>query len=136
MIKQYILLSEYNWFVTIFYAVDCYNIDEILTELELIECSDSNLKKAYDNLSECNLNTGLTYSNSSLRESVVVVGLTSNASEFFNSVSHENVHLAVQIANALKLDKNSEEFCYLVGNIAQEEYSYCKHLISDCNCLK
>ena len=74
MIKQYILLSEYNWFVTIFYAVDCYNIDEIISELELIECSDDNLKKAYDNLSEC--------------------------------------------------------------NIAQVEYAYCKHLISDCNCLK
>lgn len=136
MIKQYILLKNYNWFVTVFYAVSCYDVNDIMSELELIECSKKNMNQAYENIIDCNLNTGFTYSNPSLRESVVVISMTSDSAEFFNSVTHENVHLATHIANALKIDKNSEEFCYLVGEIAQEEYACCKHLISGCDCLK
>lgn len=129
MIRQELYIKEYDWWVTVYYAVTCYCISEIMDALYRVGCRGSYYFNAYRQMKECSLNTGITYSNNASRESVVVIALTSSADEFANSIAHENAHLAVHISDALGIDKASEEFCYLVGNTFQRMYTKCHHLL-------
>ena len=63
MIRQKFRLKEYDWSVQVYYAVDCYYTDEIMEALYSIGCRGKNLSVAFNNLSSCKLDTGLTYSN-------------------------------------------------------------------------
>ena len=56
------------------------------------------LRRAEENLASGKLNTGLTFYSPRHREAVMVVALTSSASEFFNSLMHELSHLTAYIA--------------------------------------
>ena len=107
MIVQNIYLEDWDWHVTVYYAVDTYYADEILEELESIGCSWSELVKAEDLLRSGQYNTGITYSNFKHRCSVVVIGLTTSA----------------------------EEFQYLTGEIGQAMFKVAKRFLCD-NCRK
>ena len=83
-------------------------------------------------LKESKLNHGITFSNTQLRTSIIVIGKTSNASQFVNSFVHEISHLTNHIARTYHLDLNSEEVCYISGDIAQEMFKHCHSLMCDC----
>lgn len=53
----------YNWKVIILYECSCEDIDFIIETLKDINCPNKYIKEAFNNLKSCNLNTGLTYSN-------------------------------------------------------------------------
>lgn len=89
-------------------------------------------RRAYDNLSSGQLNTGLCFANPELREAVIVVAKASEASEFINSVSHENHHLASYVAKQFGLDATGEEVAYFAGELMKEQFPYIKHLMCDC----
>lgn len=133
MIVKDLYIDRYDWHLRVFYAVDCYYTREIIYELKAIQCPRKNIERAYRNMTSCRLNTGLTYSNNALRETVMVIGMWSSASEFDNSFSHELRHFTDHVANAFGLESGGEEVAYLTGNIRKELYSINKMFLCDCH---
>lgn len=131
MIVQNIYLEDWDWHITVYYAVDTYYADEILYELESIGCSWSELVKAEDLLRSGQYNTGITYSNFKYRCSVVVIGLTTSAEEFQNTFDHEKGHLAMHISVALRIKTYGEEYQYLTGMIGQSMFKIAKKFLCD-----
>lgn len=132
MIVQEFYLPKARWRVRVYYAVTGYYVHEIADTLREIGCEGETLKKAYRQLYECDLDTGLTYSNPSERKSVIVIAKSSSAAEFNNSLQHEQRHLERQIANAIGIDPDSEDAAYLAGDIASAMFEHAKHLMCDC----
>lgn len=132
MIRQEIYLPKYQWRVTAYYSVSCYWTKEIMGELIRLCAGEAVLKSAYENLTSCSLDTGLCFSNGSMRESVLVIAKTSSAEEFFNSFEHEFQHLKGHIATTLGLDPNGEAVAYMSGELARETFPAIRHLLCDC----
>ena len=81
----------------------------------------------------CSLDTGLIYSNPQMRESVIVVALASSKEQLENSLRHECQHLVIHIANTCGIDLQSEELCYLAGEIAMLLYPVSHKLTCACD---
>ena len=83
-------------------------------------------------LSENKVNTGLTYVNNG--KAVCIIGYSSSAAEYANSIQHEIMHLAIFISRAEGIELDSEEVCYIGGEIAQKMHPKTKLLTSHCGC--
>ncbi|MBQ0074652.1 MAG: hypothetical protein KBT34_10705 [Prevotella sp.] len=137
MIRAKIYLPKYDWVIHAYIAVHEYYTYEILDKMRVLGAEPHYLQKAHANLVSGQLNNGLTYSNPDLRETVLVTELTSSAAEFFDTIVHEIRHLQQHIANECGLDENSEEVCYLCGDIAYRLFPYCRKLLCEhCRCEK
>lgn len=134
MIRQRLHIDKYNWNVTAYYAVTGYHFNEIIGSLRRIGCKGENIQTAYTNLKENKLNSGLTYSNYYLRESVMVVALASSAKQFHRALMHEIRHMQSHIATAFNIDEKSEEVCYLLDAIVGMIHDDIAPLI--CNCCR
>ena len=122
MIVQDFGLSDYDWRIRVYYAVTTYWTDVIVNDLMHIGCGGRELRDAYMSLRRGELDTGLTYSNRSTHESIMVIGLTSSAAQFQNSLDHEKGHLIKHISVAFGLDPYGEEQQYLSGEIGQRMF--------------
>ena len=131
MIVQDIYLKDWDWFATIYYAVDSYYADEILDNLESLGCNYRELTKVEAQIKNNEHNTGFTYSNFQCRCSIVVIGLTTSAEQFQNTFDHEKGHLAMHIAEACNIDILGEEFQYLTGEIGQKMFRKAKRFLCD-----
>lgn len=132
MIRQKIKIEKYDWEIYAYYAISSYYIDEILEHLWEIGVDGEDAIKAYENLSENKLDTGLCYSNYAKRKSIIVIAKTSSAREFLNSLTHEASHACVHIASAQHVNMKSEEFAYMVGDLCMDMYPKIKHLLCEC----
>lgn len=132
MIKQRFILDNYDWNITVYYSVHGYYVDEIMEHLQWLGMSKSKLDKAYENLSSGKLDTGLTYVSNG--KAVCIIGKASDASEYANSIQHEIMHLAIFIAMAEGIPLDSEEVCYIGGEIAKKMHPKTKLLTSECGC--
>ena len=116
-----------NWKVQILYECTCDDIDYIIETLKEIKCPNKFIKEALNNLETCNLNIGLTYSNVTLKSSVIVVNKTSSFDQLINTISHEYFHLICHISKALDIEEE-EELAYLNGNLNMRSYNIVKNL--------
>jgi hypothetical protein len=132
MIRQTIYIDKYDWVVNAYYYVSEYYTDEIMEMLWELSCDSATAKKAYENLSSGELDTGMCYSNYVKKRSVMVIARTSSAAEFFNSLHHELTHLQAHIASTFRLNPLGEDIAYLTGEVAREIFPKVKHLICDC----
>lgn len=133
MIVQEFTLPKAEWRVKVYYSVTGYYVFEILEELRKIGCSGDTMADAYIQLYNCELNTGLTYSNCETHESVMVIASTSSSQEFANSLQHEQNHLKRHIAQTLGIDPYSEDESYLAGDISAAMHPVARKLLcSDC----
>lgn len=132
MIVEDLYIDNFDWHVRIFYAVTCYWTDRIIQELKDIQCPKDKLKRAYENMSSCQINTGITYSNNALRETIIVIGKWSDPSEFDNSFSHELRHFSDHIANAFGLMSGGEEIAYFTGEIRKKLFPVNKMFLCGC----
>lgn len=132
MLVQDIYLPDYDWHCRVYYAVTCYWDKQILQELRRIGCKGQKYGIARENLRAGNLNTGLTFSNKELGESVMVIAKTSSGDEFAHSYDHEKGHLAKHIALAYGIDPYGEEFQYMSGDIAKKMFPVAKMFMCDC----
>ena len=119
--------SIYNWKVTILYETTCDDIDFIIEILKEIDCPKYYINRALDNLEECKLNSGLTYSNSRLKSSVIIINKTSSFSQLINTISHEYYHLICHISDILRIE-DEEELANLNGNLNMRSYKIVEHL--------
>lgn len=136
MIRQRLHIDRYYWNVTAYYAVTGYHFNEIVSNLKRIGCDGEYIKTACANLKANKLNSGLTYSNYGLRETVLVVALASSAKDFHRAIMHEVRHLQSHIATAYNIDEKSEEVCYLLDDIVGEIHSVVAPLICECCRIK
>lgn len=131
MIKQNFYLEDWDWYVTVYYAVDTLYMDDILGELEEMGCSEKKLDEIAESLAKQQYNTGLTYSNLKGRCSVMVIGLTSTPAQFQNTFDHEKGHLAMHICEVDGIDPFSEEYQYLTGDIGQSMFPVAKRFLCE-----
>ena len=132
MILQRIYLKRARWYVTIYHSVDVMCADEILDELIELGCHGENLKDASNLLWGNMLNNGITYSNCSRRETIIVIGETSSGSEYWNSIDHEKQHLLQDISLTDGIDPYGEEISYISGEFIREVYLKAGFLLCDC----
>lgn len=132
MIRQRFFDKATDWRVHVYYVVTKPNAEEILGQLEQIGCKGRNLESAYDNLVSGKLDTGLTYTNSSRRESVVVIAKTSTALEYFQSLTHEFGHLSSHIAEYYGISLDGEEVRYINDALLERTWPISRELLCDC----
>lgn len=132
MIRQEIRLDNYDWHITIYYAVHGYYVDEIIGNLIATGMRRKRLERARANLTSGRINTGLTYAKNG--KAVCVIGKASCAAQYADSIQHEVMHLAKFIGKAEKLSPYSEEVCYIGGEIARKMWPKSKYLTSECGC--
>lgn len=136
MIQHEVYIPKYDWYVKMYYAVTCYHVDDIMRSLESIGCPEPFLRKAYDNMSSCKLDNGITYTNSRLRSSVVVIGMHSSPAQFLNSFMHELRHLTDHLMVSLNMEPGGEDIAYLTGDLAEELVNDVAMFICNCHCHK
>ncbi len=119
------IFSIYDWDVTVLYETTCDDIDFIIKTLKGINCPKMFINRALDNLEECKLNSGLTYSNSILKSSVIIVNKTSSFQQLVNTISHEYYHLVCHISEVLDI-KDEEKLATLNGNLNMRSYKIIK----------
>lgn len=117
-----------DWKVVILYDTTCDDIDIIIEVLKDLNCPDKYIDKALDNLEECKLNSGLTYSNLSRKSSVLVIGKTSSFEQTINTIAHEYYHLICHISKGLGI-KNEEFLANLNGNLNMRSFQIVKKLL-------
>ena len=136
MIVQEFYIPKYgDWHVKVYYAVHTYWAKEIITDLYRIGCRGDSHKRAYRNLTEGRMNTGLTYSDYRRRETVMVLSLTSTPEQFQNSWDHEKGHLCRHISKAFGIDPYGEEAQYLSGYVGQKMFPVAKKFLCE-HCRK
>lgn len=117
----------YDWEIIILYETTCDDIDIIIETLMDINCPKHYIKEALDNLEECKLNSGLTYSNLKLKSSVIVINKTSSFSQLINTIAHEYFHLISHISSTLNI-VDEEELANLNGNLNMRSYKIVEKL--------
>lgn len=132
MIRQNFTIRQPYWKVYVYYNVTLEDAEEIVDKLVDLKLPKSYITGAYTTLESNKVNQGITQSNISLRESVIIFTKTTNASQFVNSFVHEIGHLATHIAIAYNIDLKGEDVQYIAGDIAQEMFKQCHTLMCDC----
>ena len=132
MCRLYIPL--YDWNVTAFFDAKVEDEDVILEELWYICCPEHTMARVERNLRRDAMDTGFTYSNSILRESVMTVGHASSPREFANSYAHELRHLVDDIAYSSYLPMRGEGVGYLTGELTWEYWEDMYDLLCCCRC--
>lgn len=132
MIRQRFELPRYDWLVYAYYVVTKPNAEEILENLVGIGCVGEDLHDAYVNLTTGALNSGLTYSNSGRRETVMVFADTSCAKQFQQSYQHEIGHLKDHIMQAFGISPHGEELQYIGDDIVDATWEVAQGLLCDC----
>lgn len=131
MITQCIYLDKYDWLIKVYYAVDTYYINDILGELDSIDCEPDAFYSAAKMLENFEYNTGFTYTDNEKHLTFIIIGLTDSPSEFMSTYIHEVGHAATHISEYYKLDPYGEDRQYLVGDIAQKMFKKAKNFLCE-----
>lgn len=110
MIIQDIYLSKYKWHIKVYYAVDAYYAEDILDELLNYNPTVGEYAKIQTLMENYEYNTGFTLTDYDLKQSLVIIGLTTSPSEFQSTFDHEKGHLAMHIAKYYDIDPYGEEY--------------------------
>ena len=121
MIKQYIELGHDGWHVYVYYGVNKHNMNEVVQALQSLRCPSKNIFTA-TRIMSTGLNTGMTYSNSKLKTSLVCIGEADSEEQFLNTVVHESKHVLSHICWYYRIKEDSEQAAYLIGHIVQRMY--------------
>ena len=119
--------SIHNWNIIVLYETTCEDINFIIETLMDINCPKKFINEALNNLEECKLNSGLTYSNLSLKSSVIVINKTSSFAELINTIAHEYYHLICHISASLDIE-DEEVLANLNGNLNMRSYKIVEKL--------
>lgn len=128
MQKKHLYLDKYMWQIDVFIIDFCHEADRVISSID----NYSIVEKIGTKIKECGINTGMTFSKG--RKSIIVIGRSTNAGQFFNTLIHELFHLAKHIAKYYDLDPYGEELAYLVGDVSCMIYDITKKYM--CNCCR
>lgn len=115
------------WKVDFLFAEAAYDEEEVLTFMYDNEASYDRMLDAKDIMKDNIPNTGFTYSDPEYHYALVVVGPTTSGGEFIDTLTHELLHLATEIAESHGDTAGSETAAYTLGDTARD--------LSDAICL-
>lgn len=113
-----IYIPHYDWNVTAFFDATAEDEAVIVEELQCVRCPEKTMARVAKNLRRDKIDTGFTYSNRILRESVMTIGRVSSPREFLNSYAHELRHLVDDIAHSSYMPMRGEGVGYLSGELS------------------
>lgn len=131
MIVQQFSLDLLPWTVWVFYHPSRRELPVVIQSLHEGGCTGEVLDEVEEMLSSGVKNTGMTWSNPKTRTSVIVIGRTTNASQFNDTYDHEKGHLAIHISQYEKINPFGEEYQYLAGEIGRKMFIVAKHFLCD-----
>ena len=123
MIQQNVKIREIGWNLRIFYcpktASQC---SIVLQRLFDAGCTGKNYRRAMALLNSGAWNVGLTYTNKESRETIIVVGCSSDIAEFINTLTHEMNHFIEHAMEALHIESGTEDEAYFTGEFFELLY--------------
>ena len=123
MIQQNLHIEEIGWNLRIFYCPKTTSQRSIvLQRLFDAGCTGKNYRRAMALLNSGALNTGLTYTNKDERETIIVVGCSSDIAEFVNTLTHEINHFIEHVMEALNIESGTEDEAYFTGELFELLY--------------
>lgn len=131
MIRQSIYLDKWDWSVTVYYEAGPEDADRILFDLDGLGAGQRELLRAERNLRGGFPNSGLTFTSREMRESMTVIGHTTDAAQFQDTLDHEKGHLVMHIGRALGIDPYGEDLQYLSGEIGRRMFPIAKRFLCD-----
>lgn len=135
MIVQDIYLEDYDWNIRVYYAVDQYFISNILIDLIDMDCDKDVFFRIKRLMEMHKKNIGFAYSNIEKRCSLILIGITDDASEFQSTFDHEKGHVVMHISKALGINPFGEEYQYLAGEVGKQMFEKAHILLCD-NCRR
>ena len=120
MIAQYIQLGDRDWNVLIYYNVSKEDFVEVADSLIQLDCPEKEMHKAFKTLRR--KNTGLTFSNTDYKMSIVCIAQATDISQFVNTTIHEAKHVQSHICEYYGIDEDTETAAYLIGHLVQRMY--------------
>lgn len=117
MIEQYIELGNDGWYIHVYYNVNKSNIQHVIDSLRKLNCPERYIAKSTRILST-GINTGMTYSDTENKTSLVCIGRADSIEQFVNTIIHEAKHVQSHICGFYGIDEDSEQAAYLIGYIA------------------
>ena len=123
MIEQNMNIREIGWNLRIFYcpktASQC---SIVLQRLFDAGCTGKNYRRAMSLLNSGAWNVGLTYTNKESRETIIVIGCSSDIAEFINTLTHEMNHFIEHAMEALHIESGTEDEAYFTGELFELLY--------------
>ena len=121
MITQYIGLGDNDWGILIYYGTSEEDVNDVYNALVALGCPRKDAKKATWQVTH-KLNTGLSFTNTDLRMSLVCVSDATTADEFVNTAIHEAKHIQSHVCEYYRIKEDSETASYMIGYIVQRMY--------------
>ena len=120
MIKSVIDVAGY-WSIVLFVDVDYDRFDIIESALTNIFAPISVIDEIYDKISY-KYDSGVTFTNSDFRTSVVCINKTTSREELINTITHEADHIQDDICDYYNVPLDSEQAAYLIGYLVGKMY--------------
>ena len=118
MIEQNMNIREIGWNLRIFYCPKTSSQRSIvLQRLFDAGCTGKNYRRAMALLNSGAWNIGLTYTNKDDRETIIVIGCSSDVAEFVNTLTHEMNHFIEHVMEALHIESGTEDEAYFTGEL-------------------
>ena len=123
MIQQNLHIEEIGWSLSIFYCPKTTSQRSVVLQcLYNAGCTGRNFRRAMTLLGSGAVNTGLIFSNKSERNTIIVVGRSSDIAEFVNTLTHEINHFIEHVMEALHIQSGTEDEAYFTGELFELLY--------------
>ena len=123
MIQQNLHIEEIGWNLRIFYCPKTTSQRSVVLQcLYNAGCTGSNFRRAMTLLGSGAVNTGLIFSNKIERNTIIVVGRSSDIAEFVNTLTHEINHFIEHVMEALHIQSGTEDEAYFTGELFELLY--------------
>ena len=126
MIKSTIDVVGY-WNIVLFVDVDYDNFDIIESALTDILAPISVIDNIYNKIGY-KLNSGVTFTNSNFKTSIVCINKGSTREQIINTISHEADHVQAAICDYYNVPLDSEQAAYLIGYLVGKMYYHSRRL--------
>ena len=123
MIQQNLHIEEIGWNLRIFYCPKTTSQRSVVLQcLYNAGCTGMNFRRAMTLLGSGAVNTGLIFSNKIERNTIIVVGRSSDIAEFVNTLTHEINHFIEHVMEALHIQSETEDEAYFTGELFELLY--------------
>lgn len=123
MIQQNLHIEEIGWNLRIFYCPKTTSQRSVVLQcLYNAGCTGMNFRRAMTLLGSGAVNTGLIFSNKIERNTIIVVGRSSDIAEFVNTLTHEINHFIEHVMEALHIQSGTEDEAYFTGELYELLY--------------
>ena len=123
MIQQNLHIEEIGWSLRIFYCPETASQGSMgLQRLFDAGCTGKNYRRAMALLNSGACNIGLTYTNKDDRETIIVIGCSSDLAQFVNTLTHAMNHFIEHVMEALHIESGTEDEAYFTGELFELLY--------------